>query len=1052
MQTQRSNHTSSNHQTASTVIGCRACVPDRTQDAQRINRIYRTHGTVQLCCTRLCCLLFALSVSLVFTTSTHAQSAANSGQITGQVADANQAAVPNAEVAIRNTETNYTRAVTTDGEGRFTVTLVPLGNYEVTTAVNGFESVRQDVVVTLASSVSIDFQLKVAGVTNTVDVNAESLTVEPTRTSSKSSLTNVQVAGLPSAGRRIQNFVLLTPATQIEPECRGFSIAGQKGLHANVSIDGGDYNSVFGCGLRGRSESAPVFSLEAIQELQVVRNTFSSEFGRSTGGLINISTKSGTNDFHGSALYLFRDKNLTARDAFDRQALARNQQFGGSLSGPIIRDRTFFSIGADFQRANKPVGVIYQVLDSQNLRATTGAQTLLGIAPEGEFTALSDSQSVITRLDHRFNPRHQIFGRFDFVNSRANNNPGATALSTNIGIESTTNRAASNQAILDGRNYTTLAQLTSIINPSAINELRFQYSRESRPRITSGAGPEVTVRNAGQIISVYGPQASGLSFGNLGYASTDSRVQFADNISLVRGAHSAKFGVDMIRTNGELTFNAGANGQYDFGSLTDYLARRPRSYQQFTGSGDLNLSTTEIAFYAQDDWRVRPNITVTPGVRYEAAFHPDYLAATAPQNRAPFATNIPDDKRMLAPRLGIAWDVFSNGKTVIRGGGGLFYARTYLAHFAQGLLFNGGNPELANRVVVTNATALTNAFTSIGINLAAAPLNNLPVFTNEQLFAAFGNPANATGLSVNYFDPNFRNPRALQLKIGVEHELAPGIIAGIEFTNINTTRIARQRDVNLSPPVADATGRFIFINPRPLAPKFNVVQATESSARAVYRGLVTSFNVRRRKYVFDAYYTLSVKRASDDIERAINLIPYDNPFNLDNEYGYSSIDQRHQFIMNGLYRLPFQFEISSTARFISARPVNATTGADLNRDGAFFDRPVINGQVIRRNAFRNKGFSDVSLRLQRDFNLNERARLAFSVEAFNLFNADNVQFGLFGSPNAVYGAGAVVQNGAVVQQPPPANFLQLRDANGKYLQNNVAGDPFQVQLGVRLSF
>jgi hypothetical protein len=458
----------------------------------------------------------------------------------------------------------------------------------------------------------------------------------------------------------------------------------------------------------------------------------------------------------------------------------------------------------------------------------------------------------------------------------------------------------------------------------------------------------------------------------------------------------------------------------------------------------------ELAFYVQDEWRLRPGLTLSPGFRYEAAFNPDYEPATVPQNRFPTATGIPDDAKMFAPRLGLAWDVGNKGKTVVRAGGGIFYARSFLSLFAQSILFNGGNPELGSRVVVNDPTVLANAFSSIGINLATAPLNNLPVFTTSQLFQLFGTPAANTGLSVNFYDPNLRNPRAIQWKIGIDHELAKGIIAGIDFTYINTTRIARQRDVNLPASTVDATGRRIYSGTRPFGPKFFIGQATESSARSLYRGLTTSLNARRSRYTFDLYYTLSWKYAHDDTERGISGLTYDDAFNLANEYGLSNIDQRHQFVANGLYHLPYGFEVSSTARFISGRPLNALAGTDLNRDGQLSDRPIVDGQVFIRNAFRNTAFKDVSLRVQRGFTFsNERSRLMFSVEMFNLFGFDNVQIG---SANQVYGPGTVISNGQRTLQPPPSNFRQLRDAQGNYLKSNVAGDPFQVQVGVRYVF
>src|ERR1700691_3833269 len=237
-----------------------------------------------------------------------AQSAAAAGQIVGQVLDPSSGAVAGAEVTVRNANTNYTRTATTDGEGRYAIPELPLGPYEVAIKAAGFATGAQEAYVSLGASVSSNFHLSVQSATQTTEVvAADAPGIEPTRSATKSILTDLQIHELPSEGRRLQNFVVDTPQALIEPECRGFSISGQKGIYSNIAIDGGDYDSTWGCGIRAPSESGPAFSLGAIQEIQVVRNTFSAEFGRSTGGVIQLSTKSGTNSFHGTAFELNRD-------------------------------------------------------------------------------------------------------------------------------------------------------------------------------------------------------------------------------------------------------------------------------------------------------------------------------------------------------------------------------------------------------------------------------------------------------------------------------------------------------------------------------------------------------------------------------------------------------------------------------------------------------------------------------------------------------------------------------------------------------------------------
>ncbi len=846
-----------------------------------------------------------------------------------------------------------------------------------------------------------------------------------------------------------------TPQALIEPECRGFSISGQKGIYANISIDGGDYDSTWGCGIRARSESGPAFSLGAIEELQVVRNTFSAEFGRSTGGIIQLSTKSGTNTFHGTAFELDRDGALASLDAFGRSSINSQNQFGGSLGGPIIKNRTFFFIAPEFQIASKPVAVVYGLTAStQN---SPGALDLLQVAPQTGFNAVSNAQSVITRIDHQFSRNNEFFGRFDFARTLQTNSPGADNLSTGLGIASTSTLAASNQITQPDTDYTVLGQLTSTLSSTHLNELRLQFSREIRPRIALGNGPQVTITN----IATYGVPPAG-SWGNEGFASTDNRYQLVENFSIVSGAHTAKFGVDYQRIAGWAQYNQNAGGTYTFNNLTDFANHTPDLYSQFTGTGSINLTIDEIAGYAQDEWRVLPGVTITPGLRYEAQLNPNYDAPTAPQSRYPGATSIPDDLNMWAPRLGVAWDIGNAGKTVIRAGGGLYYAPTYMSMFAQSILFNGGNPNLAYSVNITGQSAIQNAFASVGDNLATASLSNLPAFTPGQ-FAQL--QAHGTGLnSVSYISPDFKNPDALQWQISGEHEIARGITISENYTYINTNDIARERDTNLPAPVLSSTltynastcpncgipGLNLYNqSPRPNS-AFGVATITESADHSLYRGFTTTLNVRRSHFTWDLYYTRSWNFTSEDAERGFTSIRYDDVSNIGLEYAHSNIDEPNQFWTDGVYEFPLGFEAGFAMRFTSGRPFNAVTGSDENGDGENTDRPVVNGVLIPRNAYRNYGFKDIDLRVQKTFALpNEKGAIAVSAEFFNLANFANVQLA---GAQLTYGLGEQYVNGTLVNVGPQATFGQLKNAQGQYIQTDTAGDPFQAQLGLRYSF
>jgi hypothetical protein len=828
-----------------------------------------------------------------------AQAAASSGQIVGQIADSSGAAIVGAQVTVQSDDTNLVRHAISDSAGRYAISLLPLGSFNVTVEASGLESARQPVVVRMGASVSANFALRVAGFSESVQVPVSA--VETAGTEGKAVLTDLQLQNLPASGRRVRSLFLFTPATQIEPECGGFAISGQKGVYTSINVDGGDYTNTHWC---GHVEFSPTFSIEALQEFQVLRSTFSAEFGRSTGGIINMSTRSGTNVLRGSGFYLFRNDAMTMDDPFGRQPIGAGQQFGGSIGGALRKDRTFFFLAPEFQRNTKPVQILYTTLDAQNLRGSAAAQALLGVAPEENTQALSQSESVVGRLDHHAG-RHTLMTRFDYIRNRVTDNVGGVVMSQGLGADSITNRALSNQALLTNRNdVTAAAQLSSVLSSRFLNEARAQVTHEYRPWNNGTGGPEVTVRNAGATIAIYGPQATGLSYGNIGYEFSDVRMQFVDNVSFVTGAHTAKIGVDLDTVEGRTTFDPGSNGIYTFNSLADYAARRPFQYQQFAGSGAVDARISQLAFYAQDEWRLRPGLTVSPGLRYEQAYLPGYASASVPANRFPLATSIPDDKDLIAPRLGVVWDPANDGRTVIRAAAGLFYAAPYMPALEQSILGNGGNPDLSSSITInttSNPNAVADAFRSFGIDLASADLAQLPTLSAAQLNQLVA-PANRIGQTINYIDPGFRLPRAAQLRVALERQLGRGFTAGVDFTNINTSRIARVRNINLAPPAADATGRPVYTAARPYGPQFGVVQVTESTAHSNYHGMTASFATRRPSFTLDAYYTLGYSRSADDTERGISGVVFDDAFNLANEYNWSNIDQRHQLAGTRRYR------------------------------------------------------------------------------------------------------------------------------------------------------
>jgi hypothetical protein len=413
--------------------------------------------------------------------------------------------------------------------------------------------------------------------------------------------------------------------------------------------------------------------------------------------------------------------------------------------------------------------------------------------------------------------------------------------------------------------------------------------------------------------------------------------------------------------------------------------------------------------------------------------------------------------------MGLAWDIRQDAKTVFRAAAGVFYAPPYITLWEQAIMFNGGNPELGKSINLTRTTnpPLLSAFATAGIPLTAnTPLDRLPSFTSEQAAAL----PNSTA-QVYFMEPDFRLARSFQYRLALEQQIAEGFTASVDYTTINTTRMDRVRDTNLPLPVRNSQGRPFFtlsqnvnganVSLRP-NPNYGPIYITESSARGFYRAMTASMNLRRSSFVIDNAYTLAFNKGYDEHENGGVSSPfYENAHDLNNEYSWTQIDIRHMWTSSAVFFLPMGFEISTVNRFHTGRPFSARTGIDSNGDGITNDRPLLDGYPVRRYTFRNKGFRDTSLRVQKTFSLpNERGNLALSTEFFNLFDFDNVEIGSAQQAYCANNTANTPQDCSLNRPAGNANFGRVRDAvtNAYLTSGTLRTTPFQVQLGVRLQF
>lgn len=1042
----------------------------------------------------------ALSLSLLLVAGVRqvlGQAQGSTGQISGVVRDSTGAAVAGATVRITNTETGLESSTTSNESGIYRFVLVPSGNYLLTTEATGFAKREvANVPVKVGQVSDINVTLGVGAVSETITVTADA--IQTTVSQPDALINEASIANLPINGRRFQDFVTLTPTAQVDPQRGQISLSGQRGINSNINVDGMDYNQPFFGGVRGgeRSNSAFTIPQESIKEFQVVAAGYSAEFGRSTGGLVTAVTKSGTNETRGTAFYLLRPQDLSRKNAY-YEALQRNlgrtvnvaptqHQFGGSIGGPIKKDKAFFFGSYEQQKFTNPRFVFFDLL--QNVTATDATREAFNYynSLQTPFDQTNDAIAYLARFDYNFSEANRLNLRYNQSWNKALN-----ANSTGNQLFPNTVSALSNNGTEQNRSYSIIGQLTSFLKPNLINELRAQYSREVRPRLANVEAPNVT-------------NAIG-RFGTVNFLPTtqfDWRVQIFNNLTLIKGNHSFKFGAEVNHVFADQTFAFNQFGVFNVqgtnpNTLLDILSYTPSittgvvnrfdstdvTYLRQLGNGRLDLTVNEYAVYAQDSWRVRPNLTINYGVRWEGQYNPAPEATNRtlvdkirgvrfPSGHTVDPTTIPDVTDQLGPRLGLAWDPTGNGKTVIRAFSGIYYARTPMLLLAAPLnnfreIPGDLSVQLPFRVPVGNPnTTIYRQLRLIGIDLNNFTLDKLPVLTPQQIQSIAG----ALGLA--NFDPftgaqpitwadEYKNPKSYQWGGGIEREIARGLNVGADYSQVNTLYLQRNRNINLPAPtflagdparrpffgLRGATGRPAIDRP---IPSLGSVQVRESTGRSVYQALVLRANYRSKYAQFNAFYTLSRSLSDDDNERDAGGISFENAYDLRPEFSFSRLDRRHQFVANTVVFLPLGFEASSAIRMRSGLPVDASVGSDFNEDIGGPDRPYsAPGVPFVRNGFRNLATYEIDLRLQKGISLGDSRRLTFSAEFFNLLNMENIQ--LSGAQVTNYCA-APVPRDCGFAAPTNRNFLRVKDVNGNYLLNNNPGAPFQMQLGARLQF
>jgi len=1016
-----------------------------------------------------------LALSFLTLSSLFAQTDANKAQINGVITDPKGASIAGATVKIQNSGTGLLREVTSNDEGEYRAPLLDPGVYQISVTSPSFaESRIEGLTLTVGSASRVDIRLSIQATATVVEVGATLVDVQTT--SQTATVNNLAITNLPINGRRFQDFALLTPTVQVENGTRGqISFAGQRAIYSNIMLDGADYNQPFFGGIRGGERSGSIITVpqSAIQEFQVIPSGYTAEYGRSTGGVMNTITKSGSNNVHGEAFYQIRHRDISSKHPiFLVKPSETLQQYGGGIGGPIVKNKLFYFGAIESQNSDVPRQTVFAQLANFTPTADTRAAYDYYKSLEKPFTQTNRATGLTVKSDYQMVNGDRLTFRYN--HSRSNE---VNAVSVGGAVNPFTNSAESNEGIEKDGIHNGAMQYTKLFSASILNDFRFTGSAEERPRLANTESPTL-----GNTIGTYGTR----SF--LPTTQDDKRWQITDSMSVTRGKHNFKFGADLNFLTAGQTFAFNQFGSFGFATSDIPTLLRTMSangtggvnrfdipaatYARAIGNGLAAFDVKQIAFFLQDAWNINRKLKFDFGLRWEGQYNPTVEAnndavislvqgITFPLGSVANVRSIPNATNQWMPRFGFAYSPFSNpSRLVVRGFSGLFFGATPMLSFA-GAVNNFRNPPGDVSLGIGNLTGqptIYQSFRAAGIDLNTVSLDKLPILTVAQLqtaatFAAGGtarNPfANANVLTMG---ADFKNPRAFQGGIGFESEVARGFTVGTQLHYVNTANLIRNRNFNLGIPTVAATdlSRRPTFGARPV-PTLNQFTVRESSSRSLYRAATFNTQYRLKRFQFQAFYTIASTYSDDDNERDAGGFVYENSFNLIPEYNYSNLDIRHQFTSNGTVSLPLGFEVSGIFRARSGLPMNAIAGTDLNRDGnAFTDRPYLTAGVpMERNAFRNRGIANMDMRLMKNFKLvKEGMRAQFSVEFFNLLNADNVIFA--GGAN-IYGAGVLATTGQLA--PIDARFQRLRLADGRYDTNNAqVGSPRQVQFAFRFFF
>ncbi|HET9529119.1 MAG TPA: TonB-dependent receptor [Blastocatellia bacterium] len=979
---------------------------------------------------------------------------ANTGTITGTVKDQAGAVVPGATVKATNVATGVSRTTTTSDSGTYELAQLPPAEYRVEVQAQGFARyVQEPVTVNALSRVTVDPEMKPAGATEQVTVTGETAPlVEASKTDVSGVIDQRRLESLPVNGRSFASLAVLIPGATLQgsfdptkARVGTFSVGGSTGRNLNVTIDGGDNkdNAVGGI--------LQNFTMEGIQEFALSTQRFSAANGRSAGALLSVVSKSGSNEIHGTAFGFFRHDKFNAnapklladanpnlfeegdavKPPFDRQ------QFGGSIGGPFVRDRAFWF--GTYERTRERGNSIVPTFAFNEIKflEPLGYQAVRFLPQP-----FNDHQYTI-KTDFTASNNHSFTFRFAGQNNDGlNDQAGFLTVFTDLSGGNTTENDL----------YNILGSWTWTVTPRVVNQFLYQFSDFDNQ---IGATTDLT--------NIFTP--SGITVGrngNVPQRTIQRKNQFRNDLTWNTGNHGVKLGIDYtwIPTLGGL-FAFLSSPEYDLNFEPSEIATNPGMFPQgfntpgtvgaiFVAGGnprfDLRNGADQLSWYVQDDWKITPRFTMNLGLRYDVDW--GFVDSENQVNNRTFRALqiigspygqrvVEDDTNNFSPRIGLAYDVKGDARSVIRAGYGIYYDQSFLnvPLFAV---------QLANEEIYGSIAEFGD------FSLATPP----PPFPRP-----FTNPvAPITGRLI---DPDFEAPYSQQFNVGYAQELWRDAAIEFDYVHILGLHEFTQLDINARIGPLVGAQRTSPTQPRVLTPLFAAhaaeliaefgiatpfagIRVAQSDGRSFYDAFTVAFKKRySNKYQLNAHYTLSRGKAWFGQIADFGVQP-SNPFNKFDEnadFGFTHEDERHRFVISGVFDLPWGIQVAPVLQLSSARPYSifpdpSIGGPDINKDGVGNDRETRDGNDQNKlppNTERGDDFKQINLRVSKYVNFNDRAKLGLFFEAFNLFNTGNFgnSFdGTIGSPN--FGK--------------PVNFF------GATGFSEPIGIPFQAQFGFRFSF